>query len=81
MQKHRAFAFEMYLKSDKSVIIVQWRLRQRFNIGRNGSVPKRDTINRWIQSYRTTVSASTNAKPRDQPRSVKTLQDSVEMVR
>lgn len=70
-REHRAFAVEEYLKSGESVIVVQRRFRRRFNIGRNGSVPKRDTINRWVQNFRTTASAI-NPKPKGRPRSVRT---------
>ncbi|CAH1100832.1 unnamed protein product [Psylliodes chrysocephalus] len=67
-REHRVFAVEEYLKSGESVIGVQG---QRFNIDRNGSVPKRDTINRRVQNFRMTASAI-NPKPKCRPRSVRT---------
>ncbi|CAH1109632.1 unnamed protein product [Psylliodes chrysocephalus] len=46
---------------------------------RNGLVPKRDTINRWVHNFKTTASAI-NPRPKSRPRSVRTPA-SVEKVR
>jgi transposase-like protein len=54
--EHRAFAVEMYLKNNNSVILPQWIFCQPFNIHWNDSVPSRNTILLWVRNFRETAS-------------------------
>ena len=77
--EHRTFAVEQLFRNNDSVIQVQRLFRQHFNIDRHGSVPKRDTILRWVHAFRTTGSVM-KKKPSGLPRSVRTPEN-IERVR
>ena len=51
---HRVFAYDSFVKNNKSVVKVQRAFRNNFNIGRDGAVPDRKTIMRWVTAFRTT---------------------------
>lgn len=69
--EHRAFIVETFLKNGESVVKTQRAFRLRFNVGRHGAVPTRNTILRWIQNFRLSSSAS-KKKPPGHVRSVRT---------
>ena len=51
--EHRVFAYDSFVKSDESIIETQRLFRCRFIIGRHGNIPSRNTILRWVTSFRT----------------------------
>jgi len=50
--EHRVFAYDSFVKSGESIIETQRLFRCRFNIGRHGNIPSRNTILRWVTSFR-----------------------------
>ena len=50
--EHRVFAYDSFLKSGESIIENQRLFRCRFNIGRHGNIASRNTILRWVTSFR-----------------------------
>ena len=42
--EHRVFAHDTYVKSGESVTEIQRLFKRRFNIGRHGNVPSRNSI-------------------------------------
>lgn len=69
--EHRAFVIEAYFKNHDSVVSTQRLFRARFNIGRRGSVPCRNTIKLWVENFRRSASA-TKTKPPGMHRIVRT---------
>ena len=51
--EHRVFAYDSFVKSGESIIETQRLFRCRFNIGRHGYFTIRNTILRWVTSFRT----------------------------
>ena len=51
--EHRAYAYDSLVKSGESIIETQRLFRCRFNIGRHGNIPSRNTILRCVTSFRT----------------------------
>lgn len=54
--EHRMFAYDAFVQNDGSVITVQRLFRARFNRGRRGAVPSRNTIHSWVNNLRRTGS-------------------------
>ena len=54
--EHRVFVYDTYVKNGESVTKTQRLFKQRFNIGRHGNVPSRNSILRWVNALRTTGS-------------------------
>jgi transposase len=77
--EHRAFVVETFFKTGDSVTLTQRRFRVRFNVGRHGKVPSRNTILLWIANFRSTGSAL-KKKPPGGARTVRTPEN-VEIVR
>ena len=50
------FACHTYVKNGKSVTEIQRLFKRRFNIGRPGDVPSRNSILRWVNALRRTGS-------------------------
>ena len=50
--EHRVFAYGSFVKSGGSLIETQRLFRCRFNNGRHGNIPIRNTILRWLTSFR-----------------------------
>ena len=69
--EHRAFVVETYFKNGDSVVVTQRLFRQHFNVPRRGRIPSRNTINLWVQSFRSTGSAL-KRKPPSRTRTVRT---------
>ena len=53
---HRVFVYDTYVKNGESVTETQRLFKQRFNIGRHGNVPSRNSILRWVNALRTSGS-------------------------
>ena len=54
--EHHVFACDTYVKNDESVTEIQRLFKQRFNIGRHGNVPSRNSILSWVNALRKTGS-------------------------
>ena len=54
--EHRVFAYDTYVKNGESVTETQCLFKRRFNIGRHGNVPSRNSILRRVNALRTTGS-------------------------
>ena len=52
--EHRMFAYDAFVQNGESVITMQRLFRVRFNRGRRGTVPSRNTILRWVNNLQTT---------------------------
>uniref|UniRef100_A0A146LCR5 BESS domain-containing protein n=2 Tax=Lygus hesperus TaxID=30085 RepID=A0A146LCR5_LYGHE len=76
---HRVFALDEFLKNGESVVAVQRAFRIRFNIGRHGTVPSRNTLMRWVTSFRSTGSVMKKKPPG--PARTATTEENVERVR
>ena len=76
---HRGLVVEAYYENNRSVIATQRAFRTRFALGRNASVPDRETILLWISNLRATRS-TLKRKSRGRPRTVRTPEN-VEAVR
>ena len=50
--EHRVFAYDSFVKIGESIIETQRLFRCRFNIGRHGNIPRRNTTLRWVTSFR-----------------------------
>ena len=50
--EHRVFVYDSFVKSGGSLIETQQLFRCRFNNGRHGNIPIRNTILRWLTSFR-----------------------------
>ena len=72
--EHRVFAYETYLKNGESVTETQRLFKRRFNIGRHGNVPSRNSILRWVNALRTTGSLL-KAKPPGPVRTARTSEN------
>jgi hypothetical protein len=55
--QHRAFIVETFFKNRDSVIKTQRIFPKHFNISRHGKVPCRNTIQLWVENFRTSTSA------------------------
>ena len=53
MLEHRVFAYESFVRSGELIKETQRLFRCRFNIGSHGNTPSRNTILRWVTSFRT----------------------------
>ena len=54
--EHHVFAYDTYVKNGESVTETQRLFKQRFNIGRHGNAPSRNSILGWVNALRTTGS-------------------------
>ena len=45
-----------FFRNNDSVVTVQRIFRRQFNIARDEAIPDRDTVLRWVESFRTTGS-------------------------
>ena len=54
--EHHVFACDTYVKNGELVTEMQRLFKRRFNIGRHGNVPRRNSILRWVNALRTTGS-------------------------
>ena len=72
--EHRVFAYDAYVKNGESVTETQRLFKRRFNIGRHGNVPSRNSILRWVNALRTTGSLL-KAKPPGPVRSARTSEN------
>jgi len=50
--EHRMFAYDSFVKSGELIIETQWLFHCHFNIGRHRNIPSRNTILRWVTSFR-----------------------------
>ena len=46
------FSYDSFVKSGESIIETQQLFHCRFNIGHHGNIPSRNTILRWVTSFR-----------------------------
>ena len=53
--EQRVFAVEQFFRNNDSVVTVRL-FRRHFNVARDGAIPDRSTILRWVESFRTTGS-------------------------
>ena len=51
--EYSVFAYDSFVKSGELLIETQWLFHCCFNIGRHGNIPSRNTILRWVTSFRT----------------------------
>ena len=69
--EHRVLAFKQFsFRNNDSVVTVQRLFRRQFNVARNGAIPDRNTILRWVESFRTTGSVmkrTSTGRPRTAP--------------
>lgn len=77
--QHRVFAYDSYVRNNQSIVAVQHEFRRHFNIARHDSVPTRNTILRWAESFRLRGTVM-KRRPPGAPRSVHTPEN-VEKVR
>lgn len=77
--QHRVFTYDSFVRNNESIVAVQHEFRRHFNIARNDSVPTRNTILRWVQSFRS-VGTVMNKRPPGTHRAVRTPEN-VERVR
>ena len=61
--EHRVFVYDTYVKNGESVTETQRLFKRRFNIGRHGNVPSRNSILRWVNALRTTGSLLKTKSP------------------
>ena len=54
--EHRVFAYDTYVKNGESVTETQRFFKRRFNIGRHGNVPSRNSILRSVNALKMTGS-------------------------
>ena len=69
--EHHVYACDTYVKNGESVTETQRLFKRRFNIGRHGNVPSRNSILRWVNALRTTGSLL-KTKPPGPARTAKT---------
>ena len=55
-REHRVFAVEQFFRNNDSVITIQRLFRRQFNVARDAAIPDRNTILRWVESFRTSGS-------------------------
>ena len=72
--EHRVLAYETYVKNGESVTETQRLFKRRFNIGRHGNQPSRNSILRWVNVLRTTGSLL-KAKPPGPVRTARTSEN------
>ena len=77
--EHRLFAYDGFVKSGELIIETQWLFRCRFNIGQHGNIPSRNTILRWVTSFRTRGTIMKRKPPG--PVATARTQENVERVR
>lgn len=77
--QHRVFTYDSFVRNNESIITVQREFRRHFNLARNENVPTRNTILRWVKSFRS-VGTVMNKRPPGAHRTVRTPQN-VERVR
>jgi len=77
--EHRVFAVEQFFRNNDSVVTVQRLFRRQFNVARDGAIPDRNTIIRWVESFRTTGSVMKRTST-GRPRTARTPEN-VESVR
>jgi len=58
--EHSVFAVEQFFRNNDSVATVRL-FRRQFNVARDGAIPDRNTILRWVESFRTTGSVMKRA--------------------
>ncbi|PNF21793.1 hypothetical protein B7P43_G08455 [Cryptotermes secundus] len=56
MTEHRSFVFETFIQTRSSVVLTQCRFHTHFNVGQHGAILSRNTILKWVKSFRTTGS-------------------------
>ena len=54
--EQRVFGVEQFFRNNDSVVTFQRLFRRHFNVARDGAIPDRNTILRWVESFRTTGS-------------------------
>ena len=54
--EHRIFAVKQFFRNNDSAVTVQRLFRRQFNVLREGTIPDRNTILQWVESFRTTGS-------------------------
>ena len=57
------FPYDSFVKSGESIIETQWLFLFRSNIGRHGNIPSRNTILRWVTSFRARGTIMKNKTP------------------
>lgn len=72
--EHRVFAVEQFFRNNESFITVQRLFRQRFGVARDGLIPDRRSISRWVTAFRTTGSVM-SGKSTGRPRTAVTPQN------
>jgi len=77
--EHRVFAVEQFFRNNDSVVTVQRLLSRQFNVARDGAIPDRNTILRWVESFHTTGSVMKRTST-GRPRTARTPEN-VESVR
>ena len=76
--EHRVFAIEQFFRNNDSVVAVRL-FRRQFNVASDGAIPDRNTIFRWVESFRTTGSVM-NRTSTGRPRTAQTPEN-IESVR
>ena len=54
--EHRIFSVEQFFRNNNSVVTVQRLFCRQLNVARDGAIPDRNTILRWVELFRTTGS-------------------------
>ena len=71
--EHRVFAVEQFFRNNDSVVTVRL-FRRQFNVARDGAIPDRNTVLRWVVSFRTTGSVMKRTST-GRPRTARTLEN------
>jgi hypothetical protein len=72
--EHQALALETYFKNNDSLVVTQRIFRRHFNIHRNDSVLRRNTVLLWVRHFRETASVVKRKPPKRVP-SLRTAED------
>jgi len=76
--EHHVFAVEQFFRNNDSVVTVRL-FRRQFNVARHGVIPDRNTVRRWVESFRTTGSVMKRTST-GRPRTARTPEN-IESVR
>jgi len=47
--EHHVFAIEQFFRNNNSIVTIQCLFRRQFNVARDGAIPDRNTILRWVE--------------------------------
>lgn len=64
---HHVFTYDTFVKSGEPVVETHRCFRRYIHIGRHGEIPNRNTILRWVDSFRSTGSVMKTKPPGPAP--------------